>query len=43
MDFFILEENKMEPVIRISHLQKNYGSKVVLKDINFDIYPGQII
>lgn len=33
----------MEPVIRISHLQKNYGSKVVLKDINFDIYPGQII
>lgn len=33
----------MEPVIRITHLQKSYGSKEVLKDINFDIYPGQII
>lgn len=33
----------MEPVIRITHLQKSYGTKEVLKDIDFEIYPGQII
>jgi ABC-2 type transport system ATP-binding protein len=33
----------MEPVIQISHLFKNYGAKPVLKDINLDVYPGQVI
>jgi len=33
----------MQPIITIRHLNKNYGEKVVLKDINLDIYPGQII
>src|SRR6476620_9696953 len=33
----------MEPVISIKNLFKNYGSKPVLKDINLDVYPGQII
>lgn len=33
----------MEPVIRIQHLCKNYGSKPVLKDINLTIFPGQVI
>ncbi len=33
----------MQPIITIRHLAKNYGEKVVLKDINLDIFPGQII
>ena len=33
----------MEPIISITNLYKNYGSKEVLKGINLDIYPGQII
>lgn len=33
----------MEPVISIQDLFKSYGSKPVLKDINFDVYPGQVI
>jgi len=33
----------MEPVIRISHLFKNYGYKPVLKDINLEAFPGQVI
>ena len=33
----------MEPIITVRHLSKKYGDKVVLKDINLDIYPGQII
>lgn len=33
----------MEPVISIRHLFKNYGDKPVLKDINLDVYAGQVI
>jgi ABC-2 type transport system ATP-binding protein len=33
----------MEPVISIRNLFKSYGSKPVLKDINLDVFPGQII
>ncbi len=33
----------MEPIITIRGLNKQYGEKIVLKDINLDIYPGQII
>lgn len=33
----------MEPIIRIRNLHKHYGSKQVLKGINLDIYPGQVI
>jgi ABC-2 type transport system ATP-binding protein len=33
----------MEPVISIRHLFKNYGSKQVLKDINLEAWPGQVI
>jgi ABC-2 type transport system ATP-binding protein len=32
-----------EPVITIQHLFKNYGNKPVLKDINLEVYPGQVI
>src|SRR6188508_1649861 len=33
----------MEPIITIRGLSKNYDDKQVLRDINLDIYPGQII
>jgi ABC-2 type transport system ATP-binding protein len=33
----------MEPIISIRNLFKNYGTKSVLKDINLDVYPGQVI
>jgi len=33
----------MEPVISIKNLRKSYGSKLVLKGIDLDIYPGQVI
>ena len=32
-----------EPVIRISHLRKSYGSLEVLKDINADVHRGEVI
>ena len=33
----------MEPIILIKHLFKSYGSKPVLKDINLEVFPGQVI
>lgn len=33
----------MEPVISIQHLFKHYGNTPVLKDINLEVYPGQVI
>jgi ABC-2 type transport system ATP-binding protein len=33
----------MEPVISIRNLFKNFGNKPVLKDINLEIYGGQVI
>ncbi len=33
----------MNPIINIRNLQKSYGSKEVLKGINLEIYPGQVI
>jgi ABC-2 type transport system ATP-binding protein len=31
------------PILTIQHLHKSYGDKQVLKDINLEIYPGQVI
>lgn len=36
-------ELKNDPVITIRDLKMNFGSKEVLKGINLDVYPGQII
>ena len=36
-------ENTQQPIISIKNLRKNYGEKQVLKGINLDIYPGQVI
>ncbi len=33
----------MQPIITVSHLNKQYGQKTVLNNISLDIYPGQII
>lgn len=33
----------MEPIITIRNLGKQYGGKVVLNNINLDIFPGQVI
>ncbi len=33
----------MQPIITIRQLNKQYGEKIVLRDINLNIYPGQII
>lgn len=33
----------MQPIISIQNLQKSYGDKQVLKGINLEIYPGQVI
>jgi ABC-2 type transport system ATP-binding protein len=33
----------MEPVISIKNLCKSYGNKPVLKDINLEVYSGQVI
>lgn len=33
----------MEPIIQIHNLSKSYGDKIVLNNINLDIYPGQVI
>jgi ABC-2 type transport system ATP-binding protein len=33
----------MEAIISIKHLFKSYGARPVLKDINLEVYPGQVI
>lgn len=33
----------MEAIISIRHLNKRYGSKPVLNDINLEVHPGQVI
>lgn len=33
----------MEPIISIKHLVKSFGEKEVLKDINLDVYPGEVV
>ena len=32
-----------EPIVTLSHIQKSFGSKEVLKDLNFTITPGSIV
>lgn len=33
----------MEPVINISNLKKSYGNKAVLKGINLEVFPSQVL
>jgi len=32
-----------EPKIRVDHLVKQYGGRVVLNDVSFDVHPGEIV
>ncbi|MBP3883955.1 MAG: amino acid ABC transporter ATP-binding protein, partial [Olsenella sp.] len=32
-----------EPVIRIEGLRKSFGDHVVLKNIDFDVMPGEVV
>ncbi len=32
-----------KPVLSISNLKKSFGSKTVVNDVSFDIYPGEVI
>ncbi len=41
--FISLKNIDMQPIITIRGLCKRYGDKEVLKNINLDIFPGQII
>lgn len=34
---------KEKPIISIIHLAKSFGEKEVLKDINLDIYTGEVV
>jgi ABC-2 type transport system ATP-binding protein len=36
-------ENTATPIISIRNLRKNYGDKKVLKGVNLEVYPGQVI
>jgi ABC-2 type transport system ATP-binding protein len=36
-------ENTTTPIISIKNLRKSYGEKQVLKGVNLEIYPGQVI
>ncbi len=36
-------ENTIQPIISIRNLRKDYGEKQVLKGINLEVYPGQVI
>lgn len=35
--------NNIEPIIRVEHLVKNYGDHKVLKDVDFEVYPKEVI
>lgn len=34
---------KTDPLLRISHVRKSFGSMEVLKDISFDVYKGDVV
>jgi len=38
-----MQQNTKEPVLKIEHLVKNFGSKRVLKGVSFDVYAGEIL
>lgn len=43
-DLRTIPDNTMpDPTIRIVNLRKHYGSKQVLRDINLEVFPGQVL
>jgi phospholipid/cholesterol/gamma-HCH transport system ATP-binding protein len=37
-----MSENKAKPIIQVKNLDGGYGETVILKDINFDVYEGEV-
>lgn len=37
------QENGIEPVLSVEHVKKSFGNSMVLKDISFDVHPGEVI
>lgn len=35
--------NEKQPLIRVENLRKSFGSHLVLKDINFEVNPGEVV
>lgn len=35
--------NKSDPLLRISHVRKSFGTQEVLKDISIDVYKGDVV
>jgi ABC-type polar amino acid transport system ATPase subunit len=38
-----MPDSKVDPILRIQDLRKSYGANEVLKGINIDVYPGELI
>ena len=34
---------KQEPIIKVEHLTAGYGETVILEDVSFEVYPGEIL
>jgi putative lysine transport system ATP-binding protein len=39
----VSENTQVEPLLTVSHLKKSFGEKVVLKDIDFTVAPGEVV
>lgn len=33
----------MEPIVKIAQLSKNFGKMVALKEVSFEVYPGEVV
>ncbi|STP82324.1 ABC transporter ATP-binding protein [Enterococcus cecorum] len=33
----------MEPIVKIAQLSKNFGKTVALKEVSFEVYPGEVV
>ena len=33
----------MEPIVKIAQLSKNFGKTAVLKEVSFEVYPGEVV
>lgn len=33
----------MEPIVKIAQLSKNFGKTAALKEVSFEVYPGEVV
>ena len=38
-----LETPRMNPIIEVRHLHKQFGTQVVFEDLNLDVYEGEVL